>query len=1246
MKWSLTVVLLLSPLAMGQVGFVEPAEPPPAALDTYQVDGFDDPADVAVRLAEELTRYPAGLPRQRMLQRIPLSAEQLAERQAGGRLDGVDVARSELTVEHIVDVLPADWQLGAPPGAKVDSYGNPIVNETPGLPDWAQRDIDDLRTTIASMLEERERLVGSTRRELDSVLGSHIAHALVRRIAIDDLVVLHDRSRVSDEVARAIISGLQFYEAQRLLHSGDETYVYTPTEHSADVLDFVVSRGVAPETLYHVAIEESRTTPSGCYTKSTFARGLTPLAAPTILWETDGTDDAAADISLGFPRFYFYSCEDANASTQVRVSTNGYISFFQRGGGALLGTDWTNDPITSTIDPDGYIAGNWDDLIVMVAQGTNDKISYKTEGSVGSRVLTVEWYSISRRGGETPPDSSTDYHFFQIKLFESNNNVEIHIGQVGVHWNADTADDATIGMENYSGADGDCGPDCTNTINDEVTSIPNNYRFAPVRPLGDSCNAPICLEPGVVVSGTTLGASYSGFGTASCGTGTDVHDVWFRYYAPVSGNVTFSTCSLAGFDTVLSIYDACGGTELACNDQFCGNQSQFTVALVAGTEYRVRLAGWNGQQGSYELLATPATEANGDTCTNCWNLNNYPLGFNGYTTNNSGCSNLSTCGGSNDLIDEWFCYTAPGSGTVTITTCDDYTNFDTVLAAYTGTCSNLTQIACSDDDLFCGVNSNFTSLTFNTLGGESYYVRVSGFGNAIGNYRLEVLEDNLDPYCPAYGNCTSTYEYIANVTIGSINNNSGCGQWSNFTSLSTDVAIGRNYTLTITLGNPYIADDGAVWVDWNNDLDFDDPGETITTSLTGIGPYVVTITPPAGATLGPVRMRIRLDYNKTPTTIFPCGETAWGEVEDYTLNVFDACLSDVHRPTASITTPTDFQCVCGVVNIVGTATDPDGNYAYHQVSVYPVNNPAAVVTVNVTGAVINGSLVPGGWNFGSSDGYYMLNLTVFDSCGKSSFFQRLVHIDSGPGASISYPTNDPNNPLVIGGTVCIDGSAYDGVCPMTGYTVDYRAIGGSWLPVNPGTPVYPGSVINNTLATWNTSAVVDGNYQLRVVGSTACGSTTSTLVPVIVDNTLPTSEITLPSNCAVFAPGSIITVRGTAADAHLASWVLYYSGGTGHQLTTLASGSANVLNGVLASWNTTGLPACSYVLLLRVTDNSRVGCTGASRYQRDYYTTVRLGTPDPAPCCPGDIDGDGDVDFDDIDPFVGTLGVPCPTAGW
>ena len=39
---------------------------------------------------------------------------------------------------------------------KEDSYGNPIINETPGLPDWAERDVIALKTEIQKTIERIE----------------------------------------------------------------------------------------------------------------------------------------------------------------------------------------------------------------------------------------------------------------------------------------------------------------------------------------------------------------------------------------------------------------------------------------------------------------------------------------------------------------------------------------------------------------------------------------------------------------------------------------------------------------------------------------------------------------------------------------------------------------------------------------------------------------------------------------------------------------------------------------------------------------------------------------------------------------------------------------------------------------------------------------------------------------------------------------------------------------------------------
>ena len=80
-------------------------------------------------------------------------------------------------------------------------------------------------------------------------------------------------------------------------------------------------------------------------------------------------------------------------------------------------------------------------------------------------------------------------------------------------------------------------------------------------------------------------------------------------------------------------------------------------------------------------------------------------------------------------------------------------------------------------------------------------------------------------YCDASGGCD---EYISNVTFGDINNSSSCDNYHDYTNLSTIVSPGQNYPITITNGNPiWPADECGIWIDWNQDQDFDDTGESI-----------------------------------------------------------------------------------------------------------------------------------------------------------------------------------------------------------------------------------------------------------------------------------------------------------------------------------------------------------------------------------------------------------------------------------
>jgi len=142
-------------------------------------------------------------------------------------------------------------------------------------------------------------------------------------------------------------------------------------------------------------------------------------------------------------------------------------------------------------------------------------------------------------------------------------------------------------------------------------------------------------------------------------------------------------------------------------------------------------------------------------------------------------------------------------------------------------------------------------------------------------------------YCEAIGN-SNNFEFIETVSFGTLVNNSGSAQYSDFTTLSRSVQIGFSIDVTVDIGSSNNNDVGGLWVDWNRDGDFTDPGDVITTSWSGQGPHAATINVPANAVVGMVRMRLRIQNGNQNPVVDPCGTTSRGEVEDYSLKVLPA----------------------------------------------------------------------------------------------------------------------------------------------------------------------------------------------------------------------------------------------------------------------------------------------------------------------------------------------------------------------
>jgi hypothetical protein len=121
-----------------------------------------------------------------------------------------------------------------------------------------------------------------------------------------------------------------------------------------------------------------------------------------------------------------------------------------------------------------------------------------------------------------------------------------------------------------------------------------------LQPPHDECANAIALLQDTPYEGTTSLAT--GASQSSCALG-DTLDVWHRFTPAGSGYYSISLCDSL-FDTTLSVFDGCGGTELACNDDYCDLQSKLSMSLSEATEYYVRVAGYGGETGDYTLIVT------------------------------------------------------------------------------------------------------------------------------------------------------------------------------------------------------------------------------------------------------------------------------------------------------------------------------------------------------------------------------------------------------------------------------------------------------------------------------------------------------------------------------------------------------------------------------------------------------------------------------------------------------------------
>ena len=202
---------------------------------------------------------------------------------------------------------------------------------------------------------------------------------------------------------------------------------------------------------------------------------------------------------------------------------------------------------------------------------------------------------------------------------------------------------------------------CTLTVPNDCFATGGAYQgdgsecgnCAPVPANNDCSNAQI-VSSGLVAFDNT-GATTTGSAIDPCGDIEEARqiyqDLWYSITATESGTLTVSTCDATTLDTVIAVYDSCGGNALACNDDGadCANfTSLLTIPNVSsGDSFIVRIGSFAyTDTAAFDALIQIAPEVEGACCislTDCVDLTPTDCTAFGGTSLGGDCADIS-CG--------------------------------------------------------------------------------------------------------------------------------------------------------------------------------------------------------------------------------------------------------------------------------------------------------------------------------------------------------------------------------------------------------------------------------------------------------------------------------------------------------------------------------------------------------------------------------------------------------------------------
>lgn len=416
----------------------------------------------------------------------------------------------------------------------------------------------------------------------------------------------------------------------------------------------------------------------------------------------------------------------------------------------------------------------------------------------------------------------------------------------------------------------------------------------------------------------------------------------------------------------------------------------------------------------------------------------------------------------------------------------------------------------------------------------------------------------------------TTDEDFGSITFGALSNTTACGSlsgtigtasgnagdYSNWTAIAPQKFVaGSTYSFSlssITCGTGSFDNSIAMYIDYNRNGSFDDPGEAVyvsSSTTTGAHTESGSVVIPATASVGVTRLRVIVNEGDITG---PGMSPDWGEIEDYSIQIIKTATVSSSGYTWSPTTflasstgnPVTATGISSNTTYTATAVDANGCSGTATVSVSVLPLPTISISAPSTSVCIGNSVSLTA--NGTSTSYSWSPATTLSS-------STGVTVTATPTATTAYTvtgtgtngcTNTATETIVVNPlpTISVSPAAATAIC--IGNSTTLTASGASTYSWTPSTGL---SATSGAAVTASPSATT--SYTVTGTDANGCIATAAKTVTV---NPLP--NITISPSSATFICGTgNVSLTANGGTSYVWSPASGLSGTTGNSVTAAPS---------------------------------------------------------------------------------------------